>query len=142
MCTLCRRTVGVYAIGADRVHRVPLLGSAFDDLDGSAGLARICKKQDTVRVFNSDELSDKRRPCFPWLSARSLSRLLVRGGGGGTAAQPAAAFYTTMNLVYDALVEAVKHIPGSNVEHNKYCVSTHFRNCAPEVNTHGNRLLC
>jgi len=46
--------------------------------------------------------------------------------------QPAAAFYTTMNLVYDALVEAVKHIPGSNVEHNKYCVSTHFRNCAPE----------
>ena len=26
----------------------------------------------------------------------------------------------------------VKAIPGATVEHNKFCVSVHFRNCAPE----------
>ena len=30
----------------------------------------------------------------------------------------------------------VEHIPGAAVEHNKFCVSVHFRNCSPESYEH------
>eukprot|EP00239_Pterosperma_sp_CCMP1384_P004577 CAMPEP_0197849640 /NCGR_PEP_ID=MMETSP1438-20131217/12764_1 /TAXON_ID=1461541 /ORGANISM="Pterosperma sp., Strain CCMP1384" /LENGTH=344 /DNA_ID=CAMNT_0043462419 /DNA_START=355 /DNA_END=1386 /DNA_ORIENTATION=+ len=45
--------------------------------------------------------------------------------------QPAAAFTGTMNKVHDELVENVASIPGAAVEHNKFAVSVHFRNCDP-----------
>jgi len=45
--------------------------------------------------------------------------------------QPAAAYFSTMNTLNDELREQMKSIPGSSVEHNKYCVSVHYRNCDP-----------
>ena len=41
-----------------------------------------------------------------------------------------------MDSVHDALVARVAHIEGANVEHNKFCVSVHYRLCPerwPEV---------
>lgn len=50
-----------------------------------------------------------------------------------TSHQPAARFEPLINSVYDRLCEAVKDIKGSHVEHNKFCLSVHFRNCAKEA---------
>lgn len=44
--------------------------------------------------------------------------------------QPAAKYEPMMNEVHDKLVDSVSDIPGASVEHNKFCVSVHFRNCA------------
>lgn len=41
-----------------------------------------------------------------------------------------------MDSVHDALQEGVRHIEGASVEHNKFCVSVHYRQCPdrwPEV---------
>lgn len=38
----------------------------------------------------------------------------------------------TRNVVFGR----VEHIPGAAVEHNKFCVSVHFRNCSPESYEH------
>ncbi|KAK9820682.1 hypothetical protein WJX74_005534 [Apatococcus lobatus] len=46
--------------------------------------------------------------------------------------QPAARFESTMNSVYNMLNTRLQSIPGASVEHNKFCVSAHFRNCCPE----------
>mmetsp|Transcript_26065 Transcript_26065/g.35992 ORF Transcript_26065/g.35992 Transcript_26065/m.35992 type:complete len:247 (-) Transcript_26065:8-748(-) len=46
--------------------------------------------------------------------------------------QPAAEYFSIMNEVHDALVLGVEGVRGSSVEHNKFCVSVHFRNCNPE----------
>ena len=46
--------------------------------------------------------------------------------------QPAAQYAPLMDGVYCQLCAGVAPIPGSSVEHNKFCVSVHFRNCAPE----------
>jgi len=43
--------------------------------------------------------------------------------------QPAAAFAPLMNEVFNQLQENIHDIPGATVEHNKFCVSMHFRNC-------------
>lgn len=34
------------------------------------------------------------------------------------------------------LVHRVANIPGAAVEHNKFCVSVHFRNCSPKSYEH------
>ena len=34
------------------------------------------------------------------------------------------------------VLDRVEHIPGAAVEHNKFCVSVHFRNCSPESYEH------
>ncbi|KAK9788837.1 hypothetical protein WJX73_008765 [Symbiochloris irregularis] len=52
-------------------------------------------------------------------------------GKQGLAFQPAADFAPIMDRVYLILVAKSKDIPGSYVEHNKFCVSVHFRNCPP-----------
>ena len=46
--------------------------------------------------------------------------------------QPAAHFEPLMRQVSGELGDAVGAIAGSSVENNKFCVSVHFRNCAPE----------
>eukprot|EP00887_Chlorella_sp_A99_P006904 scaffold2.g6904.t1 len=46
--------------------------------------------------------------------------------------QAAAQFEPLVNAVYRQLEGAVARFPGASVEHNKFCVSVHFRNCAPE----------
>eukprot|EP00803_Ostreobium_quekettii_P001675 evm.model.scf_2613.2 EVM.evm.TU.scf_2613.2 scf_2613:12007-13712(+) len=46
--------------------------------------------------------------------------------------QPAAAYVPEINAVHDELVEAVRGIEGSRVDHNKFCISVHFRNCREE----------
>lgn len=47
--------------------------------------------------------------------------------------QPASKYEPLVNEVYAKLCESsVRDIPGSSVEHNKYCVSVHFRNCAEQ----------
>lgn len=46
--------------------------------------------------------------------------------------QPAASFAPLIDKVYHQLTERLKDIPGATVEHNKFCVSAHFRNCAAE----------
>ena len=52
-------------------------------------------------------------------------------GGLGLAFQPAAAFGPVMDTLYTRLRDAVSSVPGAMVEHNKFCVSVHFRNCEP-----------
>ncbi|KAK9804720.1 hypothetical protein WJX72_001803 [[Myrmecia] bisecta] len=51
--------------------------------------------------------------------------------GGQLAFQPAAEFEPVMDTVHAMLVHRVQDIEGASVEHNKFCVSVHFRNCAP-----------
>ena len=46
--------------------------------------------------------------------------------------QPAAAYGPLIDSVFAQLSAGVAGIAGSSVEHNKFCVSVHFRNCAPE----------
>ena len=43
--------------------------------------------------------------------------------------QPAPWAPAVMDRVYRWCKEAVSDIPGANVEHNKFCVSVHYRNC-------------
>lgn len=50
-----------------------------------------------------------------------------------TGYQPAAEFAPEINAVHDELVMAIKSIQGSRVEHNKFCLSVHFRNCQEDV---------
>ncbi|XP_010261265.1 PREDICTED: probable trehalose-phosphate phosphatase J [Nelumbo nucifera] len=45
--------------------------------------------------------------------------------------QPASEFLPMIDEVYKALVEKIKSIPGAKVEHNRFCVSVHFR-CVDE----------
>ncbi|KAK9134304.1 hypothetical protein Syun_013634 [Stephania yunnanensis] len=45
--------------------------------------------------------------------------------------QPALEFLPMINEVYRTLLEKTKSIPGATVEHNKFCVSVHFR-CVDE----------
>uniref|UniRef100_A0A803NLU5 Trehalose 6-phosphate phosphatase n=1 Tax=Cannabis sativa TaxID=3483 RepID=A0A803NLU5_CANSA len=47
--------------------------------------------------------------------------------------QPAAEFSPMIDEVYTILVEETKSIPGVRVEHNKFCLSVHFR-CVDENN--------
>ncbi|KAL4424174.1 hypothetical protein ABPG75_001475 [Micractinium tetrahymenae] len=46
--------------------------------------------------------------------------------------QPAAQYGPLMDQVYSELSAGVANIAGSSIEHNKFCVSAHFRNCAPD----------
>lgn len=50
----------------------------------------------------------------------------------GATFQPAAQYEPLMMKLAEKLWNAVNKIPGSTVENNKFCVSVHFRNCAPE----------
>jgi len=43
--------------------------------------------------------------------------------------QPAPWAPLVMDAVYSACVEAITDIPGATVDHNKFCVSVHYRNC-------------
>ena len=43
--------------------------------------------------------------------------------------QPAPWAPAVMDSVYKECLEAIKDIPGSTVDHNKFCVSVHYRNC-------------
>ncbi|ERM94185.1 hypothetical protein AMTR_s00010p00186780 [Amborella trichopoda] len=45
--------------------------------------------------------------------------------------QPASEFLPMIDVVYKALVETTKGIPGAKVENNKFCLSVHFR-CVDE----------
>ncbi|CAL8462723.1 g2256 [Coccomyxa elongata] len=49
--------------------------------------------------------------------------------GSELAFQPAARFGPVMDQIHDDLVARVAGIEGATVEHNKFCVSVHFRNC-------------
>ena len=50
----------------------------------------------------------------------------------GATFQPAAQYEPLMMMLAEKLWNAIKTIPGSTVENNKFCVSVHFRNCAPQ----------
>lgn len=50
----------------------------------------------------------------------------------GATFQPAAQYEPLMMMLAEKLWNAIKTIPGSTVENNKFCVSVHFRNCAPK----------
>ncbi|GBF88769.1 trehalose-phosphate phosphatase A [Raphidocelis subcapitata] len=56
------------------------------------------------------------------------------GGGGGEPFrfQAAAEYQPLIDRVYSMLRESLASIPGASVEHNKFCVSAHFRNCHPD----------
>ncbi|KAI8470444.1 MAG: trehalose-phosphatase-domain-containing protein [Monoraphidium minutum] len=59
----------------------------------------------------------------------------ARGGGGGGEPfrfQAAAEYEPLIDRVYARLRESLVSIPGASVEHNKFCVSAHFRNCHPD----------
>lgn len=53
------------------------------------------------------------------------------GEEDGATFQPAAQYEPLMLMLAEKLYNAIKTIPGSTVENNKFCVSVHFRNCAP-----------
>lgn len=53
--------------------------------------------------------------------------------GGVEVFQPAADFAPVINQVYEVLCKKVEVFPGAHVEHNKFCLSVHFRNCAKEA---------
>lgn len=55
------------------------------------------------------------------------------GKRGTVGYQPAASFASEINAVHDELVAAVAPIHGATVEHNKFCLSVHFRNCHKDV---------
>ena len=60
-------------------------------------------------------------------------------GGGESAAlahQPASWAVTAIDAVHDALLPRLAAIEGASLEHNKFCVSVHYRMCPerwPEV---------
>lgn len=86
-------------------------------------------------------------------SCNNCSGSAGTGSSSCLAFQPAAQYGPLMDQVYHQLCEGMVAIPGSSVEHNKFCVSVHFRNCAPEaypealaateavVSSHGKELL-
>lgn len=43
--------------------------------------------------------------------------------------QPAPWAPAVMDAVYKECMEGIKDIPGSTVDHNKFCISVHYRNC-------------
>ncbi|KAG6657538.1 probable trehalose-phosphate phosphatase H isoform X1 [Carya illinoinensis] len=49
------------------------------------------------------------------------------GSGRGVQFQAASKFLRMIDEVYEQLVEKTKATPGAQVEHNKFCVSVHFR---------------
>eukprot|EP00976_Prorocentrum_cordatum_P092483 1188964-Prorocentrum_minimum.AAC.4 len=57
----------------------------------------------------------------------------THAGASNCEYQPAATYYSTMNEVYELLVAGLAPVVGSSVEHNKYSISAHYRNCNPEV---------
>lgn len=64
---------------------------------------------------------------------KKLNKRQVEGSPHADLAfQPAAQYAPLMDRVYAELAAGVADIAGSSVEHNKFCVSTHFRNCAPD----------
>jgi trehalose 6-phosphate phosphatase len=46
--------------------------------------------------------------------------------------QAAAEFRPLIDQLYHDLCQRLQDIPGASVEHNNFCVSAHFRNCATE----------
>ncbi|KAA8538053.1 hypothetical protein F0562_027367 [Nyssa sinensis] len=52
-------------------------------------------------------------------------------GNQAVLCQPAREFLPMIDEVYKALIEKTKSIPGAKVEHNKFCISVHFR-CVDE----------
>ncbi|GAB4813437.1 hypothetical protein N2152v2_000483 [Parachlorella kessleri] len=52
--------------------------------------------------------------------------------GADVAFQAAAQYAPLMDAVFQELEQGLAGIPGASVEHNKFCVSAHFRNCAPD----------
>jgi trehalose 6-phosphate phosphatase len=65
------------------------------------------------------------------------------GGAAVLVHQPVPWAASLMDSVHDVLVSAVAHIEGASVEHNKFCVSVHYRMCPdrwPEVEARGARL--
>merc|ERR1712146_17208 len=50
------------------------------------------------------------------------------GSGGMRSFCAAEEFEDVMNEVDQLLREAVRHVPGAEVENNKFCVSVHYRN--------------
>ncbi|XP_041006767.1 probable trehalose-phosphate phosphatase H [Juglans microcarpa x Juglans regia] len=50
-----------------------------------------------------------------------------KGSGRGVQFQAASKFLPMIDEVYKQLVEKTKATPGAQVEHNKFCVSVHFR---------------
>lgn len=67
----------------------------------------------------------KHKGCCSWLNPKCKIETLHSKTGARVTA-------TTRN----GLFGRVEHIPGATVEHNKFCVSVHFRNCSPESYEH------
>ncbi|KAF5837212.1 trehalose-phosphatase-domain-containing protein [Dunaliella salina] len=49
-----------------------------------------------------------------------------------TSFQPAAHFRPVIDATFEQLSSRLQGIPGASVEHNTFCVSAHFRNCAAD----------
>jgi hypothetical protein len=47
--------------------------------------------------------------------------------------QPAPWAPAVMDAVYQVCLAGIADIPGASVDHNKFCVSVHYRNCEPKV---------
>lgn len=131
--------------------------AVFLDYDGT--LTPIVRDPD--RAFMSREMRDSVRACaqvFPTaiISGRGrekvqafvhLEELYYAGShgldivgpkngkgarNGAVVCQPAADFAPQIDAVHKDLLKAVDGIVGAAVEHNKFCLSVHFRNCSED----------
>ncbi|XP_057794581.1 probable trehalose-phosphate phosphatase 6 isoform X2 [Salvia miltiorrhiza] len=65
------------------------------------------------------------------IKAPSKGHRSQRKGNESVLCQPAREFLPIIEEVYRGLIEQVKQIPGANVEHNRFCLSVHYR-CVEE----------
>nr|GMC57706.1 probable trehalose-phosphate phosphatase J [Ipomoea batatas] len=56
-----------------------------------------------------------------------ISKIFLFQGAESVHFQPASEFLPMINEVYTILLDKMRSIPGATVEHNKFCVSVHFR---------------
>ncbi|OIV97518.1 hypothetical protein TanjilG_11042 [Lupinus angustifolius] len=101
----------------------------FLDYDGT--LSPIVEDPDRAYMSNSMRKTVRKLArCFP--TAIVTGRCKDKDRKAETLIfQPATQFLPMIDHVYQQLVDKMKPIPGSMVEHNKFCVSIHFR-CVDE----------
>ncbi|DBA88511.1 TPA: hypothetical protein ACH3X2_004987 [Trebouxia sp. C0005] len=89
-------------------------------------------QQDATDLWSSPPKTHPHKSHFPPPVSSLPQANNAPGDEQRLAFQPAAKYAPIMDSVFQALTHRVKEIPGASVEHNKFCVSVHFRNCSPD----------
>ncbi|KAK6115475.1 hypothetical protein DH2020_007744 [Rehmannia glutinosa] len=99
----------------------------FLDYDGT--LSPIVDDPD--RAFITSEMREAVRDVANLFPTAIVSGRCRAKGNQTVLCQPAREFLPMIDEVYRALIERVNYIPGAKVEHNKFCLSVHYR-CVDE----------